>query len=193
MLDLSVTDGPDWLAKQTTEPAVIIAIESDVHAIREAVWAAKWPRAMGMCQWTLSSAPYHPIMLDVTRRVVNHTHIVDEWESQRTAEVAALRESGDEVAADELLGKPTAEVMPIVEWTGPAAFTDAVLAYLLARYQVTWRRLRGLNHPLRIGDVLVLPITGFSPGGEWDFHAAGRHSPQADVVHHCECSDGVVE
>ena len=58
--------------------------------------------------------------------------------------------------------------------------------FLLARYNVSWHRLRGLNHPLRIGDVLVLPITAFSPFGEADFHSEGMDSPQADVVHNCE-------
>jgi alpha 1,6-mannosyltransferase len=46
--------------------------------------------------------------------------------------------------------------------------------------------LRALDHPLRIGDVLVLPITGFSPGGEKDFGAEGYDSPQANVIHNCE-------
>lgn len=32
--------------------------------------------------------------------------------------------------------------------------------YLLARYNVTWHRFRALDHPLRIGEVMVLPITG---------------------------------
>ena len=36
---------------------------------------------------------------------------------------------------------------------------------------------------MRIGEVLVLPITAFSPGGQHDFHAKGRDDEQADVVH----------
>jgi alpha 1,6-mannosyltransferase len=51
-----------------------------------------------------------------------------------------------------------------MEHTGPGIWTDAVLAYLKARYNVTWHELRGLQRPLRIGEVLILPITGqFSP------------------------------
>jgi alpha 1,6-mannosyltransferase len=57
---------------------------------------------------------------------------------------------------------------------------------LLARYNVTWHRLRALDHPLRIGDVLILPITAFSPGGEPDFHAEPGDSIQADVIHGCK-------
>lgn len=42
-------------------------------------------------------------------------------------------------------------------------FSDAVLAYLDARYGIKWPVLRSLTSPLRIGEVLILPITGFSP------------------------------
>jgi alpha 1,6-mannosyltransferase len=55
--------------------------------------------------------------------------------------------------------------------------------FLRVRYNVTWHRLRGLDHPLRIGDVLILPITAFSSGGEPDFQAGDEDDPQADVVH----------
>jgi hypothetical protein len=47
-----------------------------------------------------------------------------------------------------------------MEHTGPGIWTDAVLAYLKARYNVTWHDLRGLQTPLRIGEIMVLPITG---------------------------------
>ncbi|GFZ45636.1 hypothetical protein JCM24511_03364 [Saitozyma sp. JCM 24511] len=73
--------------------------------------------------------------------------------------------------------------MNVEEWTGSAMFTDAVMAFLRVRYNVTWHRLRGLDHPLRIGDVLILPITAFSSGGEPDFQAGDEDDPQADVVH----------
>lgn len=54
--------------------------------------------------------------------------------------------------------------MGIVNWTGPGVWTDAVLTYLHARYGVKWTDLRGLSGPVRIGDTVVLPVTGFSPG-----------------------------
>ncbi len=49
-----------------------------------------------------------------------------------------------------------------MDHTGPGIWTDAVLAYLKARYRVTWHDLRGLARPLRIGEVLILPIMGES-------------------------------
>jgi alpha 1,6-mannosyltransferase len=63
------------------------------------------------------------------------------------------------------------------------ALTDR---YLLARYQVPWQHLRGRRTPLRIGEVMILPITAFSPNGEPDFGAETDKSPQCDLVHLCE-------
>lgn len=56
-----------------------------------------------------------------------------------------------------LLSRPSS-----MDHTGPGVWTDAVLSYLLVRYGVSWQDLRGLSKPLRIGEVLVLPITGES-------------------------------
>lgn len=62
----------------------------------------------------------------------------------------------------------------MMNWTGPGVWTDAVLRYLRVRYGVQWTDLRGLRKPLRVGEVLILPVTGFSPGiqnfgaGNWN-------------------------
>lgn len=61
-----------------------------------------------------------------------------------------------------------------------------IFRFLLARYGVTWHRLRNLDHPLRIGDVLILPITAFSPGGEADFKSGRPEDRQSALVHGCE-------
>lgn len=52
----------------------------------------------------------------------------------------------------------------MMEWTGPGVWTDAVLRYLRVKYGVKWKDLTRLAKPLRIGEVVVLPVTGFSPG-----------------------------
>ncbi|WVQ81321.1 hypothetical protein IAT38_003444 [Cryptococcus sp. DSM 104549] len=180
-LDLTATDGPTWRSALTTHPSVIVAVDVDVHAFRK--WEAQWPRALGICQWTLSSAPNHPIFLDAVRRVVNASHVVQDWEEWREGELARLEQEGKKKEANELRGQGKEHAMSVMEWTGPGLFTDSVLSYLLARYDVSWHRLRGLDHPLRIGDVLVLPITAFSPGGQPDFGAKGPDSIQANVLH----------
>ncbi|WVR08900.1 hypothetical protein IAU60_005959 [Kwoniella sp. DSM 27419] len=180
-LDLHATDGPDWRKKLSTHPAVIVAVDVDVHAYQG--WENSWPRPVGICQWTLSSAPGHPIFLDAVRRVVNASRVVSDWEDWRAGEIQRLESEGRNGEAQDLQGQHRDHAMNVMEWTGPGLFTDSVMSYILARFDVTWHRLRGLNHPLRIGDVLILPITGFSPGGQPDFKAEGPDSPQANVLH----------
>ncbi|WVF65365.1 hypothetical protein IAT40_000092 [Kwoniella sp. CBS 6097] len=180
-VSLASTDGLNWRSKLSTHPAVIVAIDVDVHSYPH--WEKSWPRPLGICQWTLSSAPSHPIFLDAVRRVVNASHVVQNWENWRTDEIQRLDGEGRVEEAKELADQHRDHAMNVMEWTGPGLFTDSVLAYILARYNVTWHRLRGLDHPLRIGDVLILPITGFSPGGQPDFRAEGPDSPQANVLH----------
>jgi alpha 1,6-mannosyltransferase len=210
-LDLSDTDGTDWKSSISPEPAVIVSIDVNVHSRMD--WHDQWPRAVGICQWTLSGAPHHPIYLDAVRRVVNATRVVQIWDQDRTARIEQLERDhpqGWEDQVRKLQGEGKDHAMSVMEWTGPGLFSDAVLScvihlsitclvvkrddqlircrFLLARYNVTWHRLRALDHPLRIGDVLILPITGFSPGGEPDFGAEGPDSPQADVLHNCALS-----
>ncbi|CAD6575672.1 MAG: membrane-bound alpha-1,6- mannosyltransferase Initiation-specific [Tremellales sp. Tagirdzhanova-0007] len=183
-LDISATDGKSWRSLLTASPAVIVAIDVDVHSHPD--WAKGWPRPLGICQWTISSAPSHPIFLDAVRRVVNSTRIVEAWENLRAQNISRIekaRPPGWQYQVTQLLSMRRSRAMNVMEWTGPGLFTDAVLAFLLTRYHVTWHRLRGLDHPLRVGDVMILPITAFSPGGEPDFRAETSESPQANVVH----------
>ncbi|ORX39234.1 hypothetical protein BD324DRAFT_576681 [Kockovaella imperatae] len=184
-LDISNTDGPDWEASISTFPSVVVAVDVDVH--KHPTWMDGWPRPLGICQWTLSSAPYHPIFIDAARRVVNATRVIESWETWRSHEISRLESTQTPDDWQERVSKlrdmGCSNVMSVMEWTGPGLFSDSVLSYLLARYDVSWHRLRGLNHPLRIGDVMILPITAFSPGGQPDFGAEGTDSVQANVVH----------
>ncbi|KAL1413712.1 hypothetical protein Q8F55_001494 [Vanrija albida] len=165
VLDIEQTDGPDWHDKMATNAAIMVGFETDVH--EKEGWFHYWPRPVGVCQWALASAPSHPIMLEVVRRVVNGTHFVQEHEKRAEREGHAERDAA----------------LSVIEWTGPGAFSDAVFAYLLARYDVSWHHVRGLRRPLRVGDVLILPITAFASGGEGDFEDEGPESPQALLQH----------
>lgn len=50
-----------------------------------------------------------------------------------------------------------------MNWTGPGIFTDYVFKYLNQVVEVDWRLFTGMEQPIAIDDVLVLPITSFSP------------------------------
>ena len=121
-----MTDGPEWRRSLATYPSVLVAIDVDVH--HRPHWEDGWPRPLGICQWTLSSAPHHPILLDAVRRVVNATKVVQEWDEWRFTEVARLRLEGMMKEADDLEKQGKDHIMPVMEWTGPGLFSDSVLA-----------------------------------------------------------------
>lgn len=92
--DISSTDGPveKWKSVvEASEPSVVIAVDVDVHAKMD--WGKSWPRPLGICQWTLSGAPHHPIYVDAVRRVVNATqYIAQQIEFNLPEQIAALIE-----------------------------------------------------------------------------------------------------
>ncbi|KZT51458.1 glycosyltransferase family 32 protein, partial [Calocera cornea HHB12733] len=140
------------------EVGVIIGVEADVGTRPD--WHQWWPRPLQIVQWTLAAPPHHPMMLDALRRVHAATAFAASWLE---------------------LGGP----MSVMEWTGPGVFTDAALTYLTsatAPRDFSWPLLRGLDKPIRVADVTVLPVTGFSPNTGM-FGAGSSASEQAMVEH----------
>lgn len=132
----------------------------------------------------MAAAPHHPIALQAVMRIAHQTSTAAAW---------ARAQHDEGVEAPPILSEPKdGGPIGITNWTGPGVWTDAVLAYLLHRYGVTWVELKSLRKPLRVGDVVVLPVTGFSPGvrqfgageneGGWG-QAALTLDPQAMVWH----------
>jgi alpha 1,6-mannosyltransferase len=134
----------------------------------------------------MASAPAHPIALQSALRVLHATAKAATWAANRARKLRALdlrvrhaqamtSPSGAELrmAQDDLAKLQATTVLTplagggpvsVLDWTGPGVWTDATLDYLAVKYGVKWVDLRGLTVPTRIGDVLVLPVTGFSPG-----------------------------
>lgn len=115
--------------------------------------------ATQICQWTLASAPGHPIF------------------------AAALHAIHSRLAALGPLGRAALNISQVVEVTGPAAFTDAVDSHIVALGH-DWRELLGrmAGRPAQLGDLCLLPITAFSPG-VGHMGAGSVLDPQAAVQH----------
>jgi alpha 1,6-mannosyltransferase len=188
-------------------PSVIVGIEADVGEDRED-WHDWYPRPLQVVQWTLASAPFHPIALQAVLRAAYATTDAAEWSrnhyktTQRLrAELAAAR-AGNYASDEErayIISSKQAELsaaekktalseprdggpVGVMGWTGPGVWTDAVLAYLHVRAGAVWTDLRELRAPTRFADVLVLPVTGFSPG-VGQFGAAEQTDGLAMVWH----------
>lgn len=88
----------------STHPAIIVGIE--FHTPKHKGWTWNWPRPLQICQWTLASAPHHPIYLDTIKRIINATETVrEQWTGVGDRE----------------------DIVSVMEWTGPPVYTDAVL------------------------------------------------------------------
>jgi alpha 1,6-mannosyltransferase len=111
-------------------PGLIIGMEGDAST-------KGLPRSPQFVQWTIASAPTHPILQNVLDR------IADETPSYLN------KAAGKDVEID------------IMNWTGPSVWTDAVLKYLGCTDEQI-QKLRDLKEPLRIKDVLILPKRSFA-------------------------------
>ncbi len=186
------------MVSATPEPVrAIIGIENDPNENRDPRnFFERWRllpmrrhRPLQFVQWTLHSAPNHPIMLDVLRRVLraSETYHAYELDQQREAnsdgwgwgeksaevkkEQARLREAHTSHPWDafSMSWKWQAghwrwgwDQLSIEEWTGPAVFTDAVVSYLYASAGVRPEDLSRLKQPVQIRDVIIVPSVGFN-------------------------------
>ncbi|GAA6009545.1 hypothetical protein JCM10207_003820 [Rhodosporidiobolus poonsookiae] len=128
-------------------PSLVIGIEWTGHTERNPLNPA-YTRSAGVVQWTFAGAAGHPVLVDAMRRVLRH--------SER---VKALRKGEDprEEGEGPLHFDYEADRM-VLEWSGPAVLTDSVARYLRTRYGLSLASLASTPTPLRVGDVLLLPV-----------------------------------
>ena len=81
--------------------------------------------------------------------------------------------------------------LDIMKWTGAGIWTDVIFTYFNDYVQsgiyskITWKDFTKLEVPKLISDVLVLPITSFSPG-IGTMGAKDEDHPLAFVKHYFE-------
>jgi alpha 1,6-mannosyltransferase len=110
-----------------------------------------------------------------------------------------LREAVAHITEETLKRKRNGELRNIIdknviEFTGPAVWTDVIFDYFNdAKYfnmknsqgPISWKNFTGMTYPRKVGDVIVLPITGFSPG-VGQMGAKEYDDPMAMVKHDFE-------
>jgi len=126
-----------WIQEmKTNKTGFIIGIEADASLWD--VWQGDYARQIQFVQWTIAAAPGHPILYQIVK------HIAD------ISPHMALKT----VTEDQVL-----------EWTGPAIWTDVISKYFLVKYRFPLYYLKNLKQSKLVGeDIYVLPITAFSPG-----------------------------
>jgi mannosyltransferase OCH1-like enzyme len=111
-------------------PSLIIGLEGDAST-------KGLPRSPQFVQWTIASAPAHPVLKNVLDQIADETPSY----------------------LSKVVGKDGE--IDVMNWTGPSVWTDAVLKYLACTDKLL-QKLRDLKEPLRIKDVLVLPKRSFA-------------------------------
>ncbi|RMZ75293.1 hypothetical protein DV738_g5555, partial [Chaetothyriales sp. CBS 135597] len=141
----------DWLPEEFDQSQVglVIGIEADPD---RPDWADWYARRIQFCQWTIQSKPGHPVLLDIVARITDATLKMKRQNSFK---------------------KGKALIKSIMEFTGPGVWTDAIFDYFnhpdyfdFSQQQpnIWYSDFFNLETPKRVGDVIVLPITSFSPG-----------------------------
>lgn len=154
---------PDSVPRDTV--GLVIGIEADPD---RPDWHEWYSRRIQFCQWTIQSKSGHPVLRDVVARI--------------TAETLRLKRSG---SLSGFQGKN------VIEFTGPAIWTDTIFEYFNdprffqlspGKDVIDWRNFTGMDSARKVGDVIVLPITSFSPGVQ-QMGAKEIDDPMAFVMH----------
>ncbi|KAK4938580.1 alpha-1,6-mannosyltransferase Och1 [Elasticomyces elasticus] len=159
----------DWLPPNLDKSTVglVVGIEADPD---RPDWSEWYARRIQFCQWTIQSKPGHPVMRDIVATI--------------TEDTLAMKKVGN-------LPKGQKPSKSIMEFTGPGVWTDAVFSYFnnkeyfdfsSRKSNVTYSDFFGVQEHKKIGDVVVLPITSFSPG-VGQMGAEGTDHPMAFVKH----------
>lgn len=156
----------DWVPQAYRNKArLIVGIEADSQP---PVNGTKYPVQLG--QWTFAAAKGHPILWKMIKRVLG--------------EVQRIVGDGETESVDGQLPDVWFNIADVLSVSGPVAWTEELYTYLsgLTATEFTWGNLTGLKEPVLIGDVLVLPINGFTTGVEHS--GASMETVEATLVRH---------
>lgn len=166
---LAIRSALDWIPESVPRESVglVVGIEADPD---RPDWEDWYSRRIQFCQWTIQAKPGHPVLRDIVSRI--------------TKETLKRKREGLFVSKEK----------SVVEFTGPAVWTDTIFDYFNdARYfdmrssqgNITYLNFTGITSPKKVGDVVVLPITSFSPGVQ-QMGAGDYDDPMAFVKHDFE-------
>ena len=160
----------EWVPSEVPRSSygLVVGIEADPD--RED-WHDWYSRRIQFCQWTIQSKPGHPVLVDIVASI--------------TEETLRRKKAGE-------LDKK--HMKSVVEFTGPAIWTDTIFRFFnnaeyfdmsTSKGNISWHQFTGIKQAKKVGDVVVLPITSFSPG-VGQMGAGEEDDPMAFVKHNFE-------
>lgn len=158
----------DWVPVDVDRSTygLVIGLEADPD---RPDWKDWYSRRIQFCQWTIQAKMGHPVLRSVVAQITHET-----LRRQKAAE----------------LGKHF-DRNSVIEFTGPAIWTDTIFDYFndpvyfetsKSGANITWAQFTGMKTARKLGDVVVLPITSFSPGIK-QMGAGEDDDPMAFVKH----------
>lgn len=139
----------EWIPESVPREAVglVVGIEADPD---RPDWHDWYSRRIQFCQWTIQSKPGHPVLREVVAQITEET-----LKKKRTGLLSGFKDKN------------------VIEFTGPAVWTDVIFSYFndpryfdmsSSKGAIDWHNFTGMEATKKVGDVIVLPITSFSPG-----------------------------
>ncbi|KAK0613131.1 glycosyltransferase family 32 protein [Bombardia bombarda] len=167
---LPLPSAVNWIPESVPRDAIglVIGIEADPD---RPDWKEWYSRRIQFCQWTIQSKPGHPVLREVVTYITNQT-----LQAKRDGKLRDINDKN------------------VIEFTGPAVWTDIIFRYFNdERYfdmshsagLIDYKNFTGMEAAKRVGDVVVLPITSFSPGVQ-QMGAKDYDDPMAFVKHDFE-------
>lgn len=172
----------DWYDnKADFDIGFLAGVEEDIN---EDNWKRRIPRRLQFTQWTFKSKKHHPVLALLIANIIKIT-----FKAQFDNKLRAWTHEYKTVNRK--------QSVPIMEWTGPGAFTDTIYEYLNMKVinenypliysnldnsieqhaqiygpgpddensanllPVSWRAFTGMEHPVIVDDVAILPKRGF--------------------------------
>ncbi|KAL2827385.1 hypothetical protein BDW59DRAFT_171391 [Aspergillus cavernicola] len=183
---ITETDLLPWQDPQTdrvyhssTLIQAIVGIEADCPPNGDSYWRWGYFYPIQLTQWSFAFAPGHPAL--------------DFFIDRLLATLRTVARDEDDQLLPDMFQQELSYIDP-VNLTGPIAFTDSVRSWLELKADLRWDALSGLEDggPSKVvDDVLVLPITGFSPGRSRGLKNMGSKpitDPSARLYHHAQGS-----
>lgn len=167
-----------WMPANVPHEAVglVVGIEADPD---RPDWADWYARRIQFCQWTIQAKSGHPVLRNIVANITQQT-------------LTRKREGRLNTIIDK----------DVMDFSGPGLWTDMIFDFLndptyfdmrTSKGPLTWREFTGMQAAKKVGDVVVLPITSFSPGvgqmgskGIEDPMAFVKHQFEGQSIEHCD-------
>ncbi|KAL7949483.1 glycosyltransferase family 32 protein [Trichoderma barbatum] len=169
-LDNTAIENMHQNPKQSQPVNAIWGIECDADPNKNDHWRWGYTYPVQLTNWAFASAPNHSILQYYLERI-----------SEKITEARNTASQTPGISISDL------HYDPIIR-TGPVAVTEATIWRLKEHDDLRWNALTGVNDGGKtklVGDVVILPITGFSPTQE-SYSRMGEKSwddPEARLAH----------